>query len=109
MVGVIAPHVLNIPRFLDSAIDSIPKTLYVRTKDDYPDPTVPLWAAVLRRHRAPLVLLISSNKSVSNQNPLLLEAVPYTGDPPPLKFKYLAKKIFCGIFRATAYSQRNNL
>jgi len=28
MVGLIAPHVLNIPRFLDSAIDSIPKTLY---------------------------------------------------------------------------------
>ena len=55
------------------------------------------------------ILLISTNKSFSNQNPLLLEAVPYTGDPPPLKYKYLAKKIFCGIFRATAYSQRNNL
>ena len=105
MVGLIAPHVLNIPRIIDSAIDNTPQTLYGRTKD----PPTPYRPATLTHHHMLLVLLISSNKSVSNQNPLLLEAVPYTGDPPPLKFKYLAKKIFCGIFRATAYSQRNNL
>ena len=105
MVGLIAPHVLNIPWIPDSAIDSIPQTLVRRTKD-LPHPYGP---AILTHHHMLLVLLISSNKSVSNQNPLFLEAVPYTEDPPPLKYKYLAKKIFCGIFRATAYSQRNNL
>jgi len=109
MVGLIAPHVLNIPRFLNLAIDSIPQTLYDVQKTTIQTLPTPYDPATLAHHHMLLVLLISSNKSVSNQNPLLLEAVPYTGDPPPLKFKYLAKKIFCGIFRATAYSQRNNL
>ena len=79
MVGLIAPHVLNIPRFLDPAIDSTPKPLYDVQKT-YPTPYRPV---TLTHHHMLLVLLISSNKSVSNQNPLLLEAVPYTGDPHP--------------------------
>ena len=46
------------------------------------------------------ILLISTNKSFSNQNPLLLEAVPYTGDPPPLKYKSPPKKFFVQFFKS---------